>query len=268
MTYNSRNFPILNVGMLENVPLTHKEEYWQRVHAATEDDLAAVNYPALPRAFNRLVDRIFSQAFEEAVSSLVPGRVLEVGCGRARWLRRLEARGWRTCGLDIAPASRADALASALRLPVANESFELAMAITVLQHIADQKIALGELIRVTKSGGRILLIELLDKPGISWQQHVMPRSYSWWLAQFRDAGLIIEQEQPVEYLPLLRFIERIRSGRAVTDSGGSPLKPASSSALKSSLWNLITLVSRPLEPLARTIAPGSASHRLFLLRKP
>lgn len=240
------------------------DAYWRSVHAVTDDDLAAVNYPALPAAFNRLVDRIFVRAFDAAINALAPGCAIEIGCGRGRWLARLRTRGWKTAGFDIAPSARPGAVANAARLPVANASIDLAMAITVLQHIEEKEAAFLEMVRVTKRGGRILLVELIDNPEVAWQAHVMPKRRGWWKAVFHDAGLTVEREEPVEYLPILRMIERMRSGGAAASAAPAP-RP--SSPAKTAAWNAIALLSRPLEPLARAIDSDAASHRLWVVKK-
>ncbi len=244
------------------------DDYWRGVHAATGDDLAAVCYPALPPSFNRLVDRLFRRPFEEAVAGIPPGRALELGCGRGRWLRRLAALGWKAWGVDIAPGSRASSLANVRALPVATGALDLVVAVTVLQHVEDpvRCAALDEVRRVLSPGGRFLLVELLDREGMTWQSHVMPRPASWWREELVRRGFVIEREIPVEHLPILVALER-RAARRRPATPAIADRPAASSFARSVAWNLVAIVSAFIEPLARRLAPESATHRLFLCRK-
>lgn len=257
-------------------------DYWRRAHAETGDDLAVVNYPTFPPAFNRLVDRIFARPVMEAVSTLTPGRALEVGCGRGRWLRRLRALGWRTHGLDIAPAGRPGAIAEAARLPVQSASVDLALAITVLQHVERQEEALADLVRIVRPGGAVLLVEVLDRPGIRWQAHVRPRAAAWWRERIEAAGFRILREEPVEYLPILRWLERRASRRAEVMApappASGPAPPASGptpvpagprgiSTGRYAAGTALAWASALLEPLGPVLTPGGASHRLWLARR-
>lgn len=235
------------------------DQYWRRTHEETVNDLAAVNYPSFPASFNTFVDTIFNRSFDRAIQNLPAGRALEVGCGRGRWIGRLRERGWNAAGVDIAAAAHPSAVATASALPFRGDGLDLVLAITVLQHLADKEGALDEIVRVTKPGGHILLIELIDRKGMTWQSHVMPDSEEIWRRRFAVRNLAVERNDPVEHLPLLRLVERLRSGRERSQPG----RTSRASIMRSAL----TYASYPLEPLTRTLLPSSASHRLFLLRK-
>jgi SAM-dependent methyltransferase len=242
--------------------------YWMRLHEAVEDDLAVVNYPALPASFNRMVDGIFAAAVMDAVRPLPPGRAVEIGCGRGRWLRRLRALGWRAFGMDVAEHARPDLLASASAPPLRPAGVDLVLAITVLQHLPEmQEEAVLGARRALRPGGHFLLVEVLDRPGIAWQAHMYPRSAKVWRETIAAAGLTMVAERPVEHLPIVRLIERFRRG--TREASGSRAPGASSvgtSRLKRLAWESVVMASRPLEPIWRGLFPESASHRLFLAR--
>ena len=116
---------------------------------------------------------------------LQPGEaVLDVGCGTGaldRWLAHRTNRGNRIVGVDISPylLGEAKALArnegfeetidfrqgNAEGLPFPDNSFDLTMSITVMEEV-DAALMLAEMVRVTRSGGRIaVIVHAMDMPG-------------------------------------------------------------------------------------------------------
>ncbi len=93
-------------------------------------------------------------------------RILDAGCGSGRNMVELSHRG-RVTGIELAPqsleAARARDLGPVLPgslddpLPFADGAFDLAVALDVLEHVADDRRALGELARVVAAGGRLLV---------------------------------------------------------------------------------------------------------------
>src|SRR5436190_208308 len=90
-------------------------------------------------------------------------RILDLGCGTGFNLQHLHALGFnRVTGLDVAPEAidfcrgrgfsrlvRADGA----RLPFQSGSFELVLALDLIEHIADDGSALAEIARVLTPGG-------------------------------------------------------------------------------------------------------------------
>jgi SAM-dependent methyltransferase len=127
-----------------------------------------------------LEQRFPAPGFEVAVRSLfeeiqlLDGEsVLEVGCGSGadtRWLARRVGGHNPITGLEISPYLLSEAAAllerdgleqvvslkqgSALELPFPDDSFDVAVAITVLEE-CDADRTLSEMVRVTKVGGRV-----------------------------------------------------------------------------------------------------------------
>jgi SAM-dependent methyltransferase len=96
--------------------------------------------------------------------------VLDVGCGTGVLAQRLAEAGYEVSGVDpsegmlailerSAPSVSAR-VASGTELPFADESFDLVYCVAVMHHIADRagvRQTLGEMVRVARPGGRILI---------------------------------------------------------------------------------------------------------------
>lgn len=92
-------------------------------------------------------------------------RILDLGCGKGRFSRRLERAGARVVGLDISPAMLAEAgglrrvLGSARRLPFADATFDAVVAVETFEHLGDVGPTIGEARRVLGPGGRLIVVD-------------------------------------------------------------------------------------------------------------
>ncbi len=95
--------------------------------------------------------------------------ILDVSCGTGLSSFLLSKRGFRVTGIDISPLflqNRAGltsqkleyGVADLLNLPFSSESFDAITSHEVIEHISDVKEALGEMSRVVKTRGVIILI--------------------------------------------------------------------------------------------------------------
>ena len=110
----------------------------------------------------------FSRPFiEEAVAGVARPRILDCGCGTGANMKRLAAYG-RVSGFDISESGlefastydqRRVARATILRIPFANDSFDLVTAFDVLACLDDEqeRAALSEMHRVIRPGGALLI---------------------------------------------------------------------------------------------------------------
>lgn len=103
-------------------------------------------------------------------------RILEVGCGAGSTAVQLAGRGYLVCALDRSPAmarltrERAQAsgvgqlvtpmVGDAQRLTFPAGSFDLVIALGVLSWLDDPTAAVGEMARVTRPGGHVLVTSL------------------------------------------------------------------------------------------------------------
>ena len=105
--------------------------------------------------------------------------VLDVGCGRGWWLRRMADAGLRGVGveplIDRAVHAHPAIVGDGRRLPVASGSVGLVWCIHVLHHLADPGTALAEIRRVLAPGGHLVLAETVeDHPAIRVARRLRP----------------------------------------------------------------------------------------------
>jgi SAM-dependent methyltransferase len=99
-----------------------------------------------------------------------PGRVLDVGCGTGALAGRLADRGYDVVGVDPSEGMlevmrarhpRVEAVgASGTALPFDDDRFDLVLTVAALHHVAEPEAVrrtLGEMTRVSRPGGRILI---------------------------------------------------------------------------------------------------------------
>ena len=270
------------------------KKYWDRLAEsyATADSagFAPVLHPGAPAWFNELIDKLQCRAMRRALqlANVAPGaHALDVGCGTGRWVRRYQGFGFHALGVDatssmlaIARKCGTDAplaAAEAYRLPFADARFDCVSDITVVQHIplSLQSAALGEMIRVLKPNGRLILMELIRGNGA----HIFPHDPQEWIDQVTIVGGSLVEWFGQEYLLFDRVF--VRTVHAVTGNNrrGPSLAPLAEetfpsqrpTAARGAYWGLrrvTTQVSNWLEPVAeRIFPPGLATHGVFLFRK-
>jgi ubiquinone/menaquinone biosynthesis C-methylase UbiE len=98
-----------------------------------------------------------------------PASIFEVGCGGGEMLRWLEGKGYDIQGCETNRQHVADAtqwakrdqviLASGAQIPVNDNTFDCVTSCDVLEHVVPEQreTFLNEMLRITKTGGRIVL---------------------------------------------------------------------------------------------------------------
>lgn len=187
----------------------------ERIDPQSAYALWAPHYP--PRPHNRLMEVEHATVIE-----LLPdlrGRIaLDAGCGSGRYSRELEARGATAIGMDLSASMLNNARESTTRLvradlrglPLGSTSVDVVVCGLALGDVADLELALQEISRVLRQGGRVIY-SVVHPAGeaAGWSRsfevegrHVAIDSHWHSLARHRDAlgaaGLTIEQwREPV-----------------------------------------------------------------------
>jgi SAM-dependent methyltransferase len=270
------------------------KEYWRGVAAdfgsADAIGFAPVLHPTAPFWFNEQIDQLQFRAVLRAlgVAQIVSGaKVLDVGCGTGRWVRRFQALGLKPTGLDATPemlrlASRRLSNASLLsaeahRLPLADQSFDCVTDITVVQHISPelQPMAIAEMLRVLRPGGSLVLMELIR----GHDSHIFPRKPEDWIRQATNQGARLIDWFGQEYLILDRTFVRLAlallgltrgadAGAALTTPGSTVRSPSLARHIFWGIRRVTVPVSVRAEPIAaKFCSSGFATHGVFVFRK-
>jgi malonyl-CoA O-methyltransferase len=131
---------------------------------------------------------------------LGPARIIDVGCGKGRFLRHLRRAAPQATlvGVDLSPAALAalpDGVerrqGDLLRLPAGTGEFDAALCVEALEHSLLPRRAVAELCRVVRPGGSILIIDknashqpLSDHQ--PWERWFRPGEIAGWLAAEAD----------------------------------------------------------------------------------
>jgi SAM-dependent methyltransferase len=272
-------------------------EFWTRLAKDFgESDLtglAPVLHPGTPRWFNKAIDRLQSRTWSRTLNDCsfsLGARVLDVGCGTGRWVRRLEERGLSVVRIDqssemLSLARKRGTLSlmasgEAQNLPFRDESFECVSAVTVIQHIPPQEQvrALSEMVRVLRPGGYLFLIELIRGHGL----HVFSRLPDDWIGQVSTLGVGLVSWRGHEYFLFDRgFVYSVQKFRALAGyavsedlsphsgpAGGDHELPYLARRVYWALRRIAVALSVWAEPLFEKVCPGKlATHGVFLFRK-
>jgi len=114
-------------------------------------------------ARHRLIEALLRTRYGAPGAHSTPLTILDIGCGTGAMSARI-GRWGRVVSADFSPLalqfSRRRGLrhlvgADAMRLPLAGDSFDILVAMDMLEHLPDDRRALCEFFRVLKPGGRV-----------------------------------------------------------------------------------------------------------------
>jgi SAM-dependent methyltransferase len=124
----------------------------------------------------------------EALDGAPGRRLVDVGGGTGNYSLALREEGWRPLVVDRQPQMLARAAAKGLetlqadaqKLPLADESADAVMLVSMLHHVEDQPAALGEARRILRPGGRLALMAFTRENVASlWLSDYFPSTRAW-----------------------------------------------------------------------------------------
>lgn len=248
--------------------------------------LAVVCWTGMPRWLNALYDHSQRTSLRRLVRG-VPmkgGVVLDIGTGVGRWIQFLLKRRARSVvGIDIEAkrlsiASRHSdnnaavfCRASASRLPFPGGTFDFVSSVAVLLHLdyeSKQK-AIAEIARVTKLGGHVGIIELIDMD--TERPYIFPMRRDDWVRSFDKNGLRLVKVVGNEYFPLLRLAAGAHrlifssSSRERRDNIRIGTSRGLAEKLFSTVLRVLTVISYPMEWVCQgLVTPRVARANGFL----
>jgi len=250
--------------------------YWNdraRRFAGQGEGLAAVCSYGMPAFYNGLTHAAQHLALAKWLRVPPGTRVLDVGCGVGRWSRLLASRGAAVTGVDLSAAMIAEAERRATQAGVAQRcrflvqdaavldaggTFDLVLAVTVLQHILDPAALCAAVERMADHlapGGRMILLEAAPaKLSTRCNSTVFTaRSRAAYLRVFSAYGLTLRALNGVDPAPFKPWLlPRIKS---------LP-RPLATAALAA-----VTALSVPVDLPFGRIATSRSWHAVFVLER-
>lgn len=124
-------------------------------------------------------------AFETRIDEEVAGfaaslgdkaRIVDAGAGECRHAPFFARQRYVGVDLGVGDAhwdyGKLDVVADLTRLPFAADSFDAGLSVVTLEHVRDPRLVLGEMARVLRPGGRVLLVVPQE-----WEIHQAPHDY-------------------------------------------------------------------------------------------
>ncbi len=215
---------------------TSRDELWEANAGWWQDGFTAGADP-------EYVEQIMPMAAEHLGGA---NEVVDLGTGEGQVARLASAGGaGRVIGLDPTVAQLRVAKqrsggphyirAEAAQLPLADASFDAAVACLVFEHIEHADAAIAEVARVLRPGGRFLLFlnhPLLQAPGSGWiDDHVLdPPEQYWRVGAYLVEDHILEEVEkgvfiPFIHRPLSRYVNALIGAGLVIRTMAEPPPP-------------------------------------------
>ena len=254
--------------------MTSPSEYWDqrgRDFAGRGAGLRAVCSYGMPAFYNGYIHLTQRLALAKHLR-IAPGtEVLDLGCGIGRWSRLLARRGAHVVAVDVAQSMidearrrstregvdhRIDYRVADLRTLDLGRTFDLVLAVTVLQHILDDDEfarAAANVARHLAPGGRAVMLEAApSRPNVACDTPVFrARTAERYLAAFRESGLRVVRVTGVDPAPFKqRMLPRYRTMPRV--------------AARAAMF-AVTLLSLPVDALLGRRLVDASWHKVFLL---
>jgi len=212
----------------------------------------------------------------EAAGERMHGSVFEAGCGVGSYLFRLQKEARQAVGLDIELERTSQAHLGADQvvcgagesLPFPDGSFDLVLSNEVLEHVQDDRAAVGEIVRILRPGGRLVLF--CPNRGYPFETHGI-----YWRGRYHSGNIPL-----VNYLPR-RWRDRLAPHVRVYSRGdverlfaGLPVRSVRRSVIFGAYDNIIArwpaagrLLRRVLQSLERTPLSNLGLSHFWVIEK-
>lgn len=208
----------------EKLSITEYFNYWRNLHkkyrsldrGADQKALTVIGREGQPLWYNRFFDHFTNLYFQRMLDLCgeIKGKsILDIGCGGGRWSERLADKGAMVTGIDLGKEviDRNNEILgdkckfmgmSADNLSFPDETFDMAVTVTVLQHMpyAVQENAVKEIARVVKPRGKVLIIE---RVGCKALPYTFPNSEEEWIRKFEKNGFSLLAKEKNFFSPLI-----------------------------------------------------------------
>jgi SAM-dependent methyltransferase len=141
-----------------------------------------------------ILDTLTVERAVQDYSTRLTGRLLEIGCGLSPYRDLFRATATRYVASDIDPsASLPEVVCDGARLAFQSGSFDSVLCTQVLEHVPEPVRVLGEIARVLRPGGTVLLTVPLNS-GVHGPPHDYFRFTEFGLRRLcEQAGLAVEE---------------------------------------------------------------------------
>lgn len=188
------------------------QRYWEARHQRFRNRLQAVGHLQLNQLDNAKQYEVKRQHLVEMINRHVPQRknlkLLDAGCGIGVFTKTFVETGFDVTAIDLSISAikharsavpQARFIVTPLSKLQLNEGFDVIAVIDVLLHIVDDRLwraALASLTGHLYSGGRLLILDHLQKAPPDHPPHVKTRSLAHYKAMFVNLGMnIIDHER-------------------------------------------------------------------------
>ena len=155
----------------------------------------------------------------------------------------------------------------AARLELRDDSFDVATAVTVIQHLepSRQGAAVAELVRVVRPGGFVLAVDRVGKPDAFSSAHgTFPRPRDEWHRLWGDAGAELVDARGQEFSYPLALARLGRGGTSPGAAGRTERRGGS--GWRRYVLDALVAASYPTELVAERIPRAPATHVAALYR--
>jgi len=191
----------------------------------------------------------------QAAGERIQGRVLEDGCGVGRYVEHLSEAGGAVFGLEydfartIEARTRSQRIVNAAgeRLPFPEGAFDLVLSHEVLEHVDDDRQAVGEIARTLKKGGR--LVVFVPNRGYPFETHGV-----YWRGRYHFGNIPLVNYLPRRWRDRLAPQVRVYTRRDLEHLfQGTPLRVVERTVIFGAYDNIIAAMPRLGRPLRASL---------------